>query len=333
MDEITVKAPARLHLGFLDLNFGLGRKFGSLGLALNRPSTRLRIARADGLHVSGPEAERVRRFLEALATHFGRRPNYRAVIDRAIPSHIGFGSGTQLALATGAAFCALEKLAVTTRDIAKLLDRGNRSGIGVGVFDGGGVVLDGGRGPDGSLPPVIARLPFPPEWRVLLIFDTSMTGRSGQDEMSAFQALPPAPANVAADMCRLVLMQAMPALAEKDIAGFGGAVAELQRQMGDYFAPYQEGRRFTSQSVAKVLAWLEALGVHGVGQTSWGPTGFAFLSSSEEAQTVLDAAKRRWAGEENLRFLICTGRNTGATTHVGKAAFRTAETVKSETVK
>ncbi len=26
-------APARLHLGFLDLNGGLGRRFGSLGLA------------------------------------------------------------------------------------------------------------------------------------------------------------------------------------------------------------------------------------------------------------------------------------------------------------
>lgn len=278
--------------------------------------------------MSGSEGERVKRFLEALAAHFGRRPNYRATVERAIPSHIGFGSGTQLALATGAAFCALEKLPVSTREIAKLLDRGNRSGIGVGVFDAGGVVLDGGRGPDGSLPPVIARLPFPPEWRVLLIFDTSMTGRSGQDEMSAFQALPPAPANLAADMCRLMLMQAMPALAEKNIVDFGGAVAELQRQMGDYFAPYQNGERFTSPSVAKTLAWLEALGVNGVGQTSWGPTGFALLASSEHAQTVLEAAKRRWAGEENLRFLICTGRNTGAKIQLGKTASRISETVK-----
>ena len=138
MDDVTVKAPARLHLGFLDLNFGLGRKFGSMGLALNRPSTKLRLARADALSVSGPEGERVKRFLEALAAHFGRRPNYRVTVERAIPSHIGFGSGTQLALATGAAFAALEKLPMAARDIAKLLDRGNRSGIGVGVFDGGG---------------------------------------------------------------------------------------------------------------------------------------------------------------------------------------------------
>ncbi|MDZ4790362.1 MAG: hypothetical protein SGJ17_04020 [Hyphomicrobiales bacterium] len=333
MDDVTVKAPARLHLGFLDLNFGLGRKFGSMGLALNRPSTKLRLARADALSVSGPEGERVKRFLEALAAHFGRRPNYRVTVERAIPSHIGFGSGTQLALATGAAFAALEKLPMAARDIAKLLDRGNRSGIGVGVFDGGGVVLDGGRGPDGSLPPVIARLPFPPEWRVLLIFDTSMTGRSGEAETSAFKALPPAPASMAADMCRLMLMQALPALAEKNIADFGGAVAELQRRMGDYFAPYQDDRRFTSPSVAKVVAWLEELGVNGVGQTSWGPTGFAFLVSSEHAQTVMEAAKRRWGVDEHLRFLICTGRNTGAKIQIGQTAFRPSEIVKSEALK
>jgi beta-RFAP synthase len=327
MEEAIVKAPARLHLGFLDLNFGLGRKFGSLGLALNRPSTKMRLARAETLQVSGPESERVRRHLETLCAHYGRRPAFRATVERAIPAHMGFGSGTQLALAAGAAFVALEKLPLGARDVARILDRGNRSGIGVGVFDGGGVVLDGGRGSDGALPPVIARLPFPPEWRVLLIFDTSMTGRSGEAETSAFKALPPAPASTAGDMCRLVVMRALPGLVEKNIVDFGGAVTELQRRMGDYFAPYQAAGRFTSTGVAKVLAWLEAHDVHGTGQTSWGPTGFAFLPSSESAMDVLEAAKRRFFDAPELRFLICTGRNTGAKIQIERAN-REAETVK-----
>ena len=31
---VSVRAPARLHLGFLDMHGDLGRKFGSLGLSI-----------------------------------------------------------------------------------------------------------------------------------------------------------------------------------------------------------------------------------------------------------------------------------------------------------
>ncbi len=47
-DSVTVAAAARLHLGFLDMNGGLGRRFGGLGLAIDRPATRLTIRRAAG---------------------------------------------------------------------------------------------------------------------------------------------------------------------------------------------------------------------------------------------------------------------------------------------
>src|SRR4026208_2452940 len=38
---VRVGAPARLHLGFLDRNGGLGRMFGSIGLAVDVPRTEL----------------------------------------------------------------------------------------------------------------------------------------------------------------------------------------------------------------------------------------------------------------------------------------------------
>src|SRR6185369_13930596 len=46
--RVTVTAPARLHLGFLDLEGGLGRRFGSLGLTLEGVVTRVGAARAAG---------------------------------------------------------------------------------------------------------------------------------------------------------------------------------------------------------------------------------------------------------------------------------------------
>ena len=42
--RVDVSAPARLHLGFLDLGGGLGRRFGSLGVAI------------DGCDTLGPSA-------------------------------------------------------------------------------------------------------------------------------------------------------------------------------------------------------------------------------------------------------------------------------------
>ena len=49
LDSVTVSANARLHLGFFDLNGELGRKFGSLGVALSEPVTRLTASKAHTL--------------------------------------------------------------------------------------------------------------------------------------------------------------------------------------------------------------------------------------------------------------------------------------------
>src|SRR5438270_13851347 len=71
IDSVTVRAPARLHLGFLDMNGGLGRRFGSLGLAIVAYETRITVRRASEMCVSGPEADRVHRVLAKLSSAMG----------------------------------------------------------------------------------------------------------------------------------------------------------------------------------------------------------------------------------------------------------------------
>jgi beta-RFAP synthase len=309
--RVTVTVPARLHLGFVDLNGELGRRFGSLGIAIDTPRTRLSLGRGERLHAEGADAQRAQRHLETLAEryHLDRRLELR--IDESIPNHVGLGSGTQLALAMGAAVGRLFGLDLDARAIAGLLDRGARSSIGIATFEQGGVVLDGGRGDNDEPPPVLSRLPFPEHWRVLLIFDQSRQGLHGPEEAAAFRRLPLFPSGEAAHLCRLVLMVALPGLAEQDLDRFGGAIAELQRAIGDYFEPVQ-GARFLSRSVAAVLAWLEAEGIAGVGQSSWGPTGFGLIGSESEAAALLAAARRRWPADSGLSFALSRGRNRGA---------------------
>ena len=73
--EVRIAAHARLHLGFLDLEGGLGRRFGGLGLGLEGPATRLRLARAQSLSVAGEEAKRAKAYLMTLCeTQPCRRP-------------------------------------------------------------------------------------------------------------------------------------------------------------------------------------------------------------------------------------------------------------------
>lgn len=306
--RVAVHAPARLHFGFLDLHGGLGRRFGSIGLAVDTPAVRLTATRASGLSVEGVEAERVRGYAMAAARHLGLDPHATIRIAEAIPAHAGFGSGTQLALSVAAALAALHGLPFDAGDFADALDRGNRSGVGLAAFTEGGVIVDGGRDAGGAPPPVIARLPYPEEWRVVLILDEAMTGVHGSREVEAFRDLPRFPEAQAAEICRIVLMQVLPALVTAEPHGFGAGISTIQRLIGDHFAPHQGGR-YASPRVAEALGAIAAQGVAGYGQSSWGPTGFALMASEAQARSLVASLER----PDPLRFLIARGRNHGAT--------------------
>jgi beta-RFAP synthase len=308
--EVVVTAPARLHLGFLDLNGGLGRRFGSIGLTINSPRTRLTVRAAHRGAVVGPEQERVRAGLAVMQRALGLAGEHRVTVEEAIPAHAGLGSGTRLALALATALRALHGLPSDLHGDAARLARGARSGVGIGLFQQGGLMVDGGHGPVAGPAPIMVRMPFPERWRVVLVLDPSCQGLHGADERNAFARLPPFPERSAADICRRVLMQALPALAEQDVAGFGAAIRAIQRILGDHFAPMQGGARFTSAAVGACLAALDRAGAHGVGQSSWGPTGFAFAASPEEAERLVGIARNHSGNALDIR--VAAALNCGA---------------------
>ncbi|MBV9113492.1 MAG: GHMP kinase [Hyphomicrobiales bacterium] len=309
--KVTISAAARLHLGFLDLNGSLGRRFGSVGIAIDGPITKLSLAHAPRSQAQGPDSERASEHLAALARHLGLKSSYALDVHEAIPTHVGLGSGTTLALAVAEAFRRLENLRSDWREDIRTLSRGERSGIGIAVFRDGGFVVDGGRGSQTVEPPIITRLPFPRNWRILLLQDASTHGIHGDEERAAFSALAPFDEAEADRICRLVLMQLLPGLVEKRIVPFGEAVRSIQERLGDYFAPVQKGRRFASPVVSAALESLRREGAHGIGQSSWGPTGFAFAESLVEAQRLKEAL-RHGGFTRSLDISICRGLNRGA---------------------
>jgi beta-ribofuranosylaminobenzene 5'-phosphate synthase len=308
--RVRVRAPARLHFGFLDLNGGLGRRFGSLGMALEAPAIELGLSDAERLEVDATEPDRLRRYAEEAASFLGVPARGRLVLRSSIPAHAGFGSGTQLALSVAMGLARLHGAEFDPRRAAAALDRGNRSGIGLAAFLKGGLLLDGGRGADDTLPPIIARIPIPASWRVLLVLDTAFEGIHGKEEMEAFRKLPAFPLTEAAHLCHLTVMQILPAAANRDIVRFGRGVSEMQRLIGDHFASAQGGR-FASPRVAAVLSECDRLGAVGIGQSSWGPTGFALVGTDGEAQRLRSALQSSGL-PQNIALMIVKGRNAGA---------------------
>jgi beta-RFAP synthase len=324
MSKISVRTSARLHMGFFDLNGGLGRKFGGIGLALDAP--KLELIASVGytsepllITASGNENSEVVAKAKKLASQMMSQLDIKGLlslhIEQHISEHAGLGSGTQLALAIGSAISHLYHLNLSTLQIAQLAGRGARSGIGIAAFNYGGVLVDGGRAlattsSSNKLPPLLARYDFPSAWRVLLILDSSSPGIHGEEEHAAFNRLPEFSSSLAAHLCRHVLMQAMPALVEHDLTAFGHSIQELQVHVGDYFSPAQGGR-YASPLVAKVLQQLQHMGVACFGQSSWGPTGFAVFESEASVQEHLQQLKFQFS-DSALSWKVCSGRNHSA---------------------
>lgn len=313
--RVRVKTHGRLHMGFLDLHGGLGRQFGSIGVSVDGLITDVEVALATeaGIDVSGPDADRAGRYLEKLATRFGIPLSHRVCVHDAVTSHAGLGSGTQLALAVGAAFSRLHDLDLDAVTIAAELGRGKRSAIGVGAFTTGGFVVDGGKGESDRPPPVLFSMAFPEHWRLILLFDHRYQGLHGNDEKQAFRKLAPLPEARAAELCRLALMQMLPAVKEADCQRFGAAITHIQRVVGDHFSPLQGGR-FASPAVAGLLGEFARFGAAGYGQSSWGPTGFVIAQSQPEAEQLVAQVQQRWP-DHGCEIGIYRAMNQPATVH------------------
>lgn len=322
--SVDVRAPGRLHLGFLDPSATLGRRFGSIGLVVEGVDTVLSLGAAAGA-ASGFEArdargqaqlDRLRAGLETLQHETGLQAPLDIVLEAVPPPHAGFGSGTQLAMALGRAFAQFHGLALPSSSLAAWLGRGLRSGIGIAGFDQGGLLVDGGPSPDGRPAPLLSRLALPAMWRVVLVLDPRVHGMSGKAEREAISGLPPLARDGAADICHQVLMRVLPGAATGDFAAFAEGITQVQQRLGDHFAPAQHGSMYTSADVGRAVQALgrAAGGRAGaaIGQSSWGPTGFAILPSQERAEALVAACRAAGDVDPALELRIVRPRNRGA---------------------
>jgi len=186
--------------------------------------------------------------------------------------------------------------------LAELTGRGLRSGIGLHGFDHGGLIVDGGRRTPNGIPPLLARLAFPAQWSILIILIGRTPGLHGAEETQAFTQLPPIPERLTDRLCRLVLLGLLPAVVEHDLDTFGAVLSELQRHVGHWFTPIQGGI-YARPELETIVDDLRKLGLHGAGQSSWGPTLYAFSQhAADQRAALLQQLRARFGFQEGSAF-------------------------------
>jgi beta-RFAP synthase len=287
------------------------RQFGGVGCMIDRPGIKLVISPAREFTAIGPLAERVRLFAETFTRMSGTSAVLRCKIEVvAAPSaHVGLGSGTQLGLAVAAGLNAfLHGTSVTdVKELAQLAGRGRRSAIGVHGFAQGGLLIEAGKTAEGEISPLIARTELPGAWRFVLLCPKQLQGLSGAAESRAFEEqLSPVPLETTGALCHEAFLNLLPAAIEGHFAAFSESLFQFGHLAGSCFASLQGGP-YAGAQVTQLVERCRALGVLGVGQTSWGPTVFALLPNEQESNEFIEKV-----ATGDLNVIVARANNQGA---------------------
>jgi beta-ribofuranosylaminobenzene 5'-phosphate synthase len=286
---IKITTPCRLHITLIDMNGEIGRMDGGAGLTLSSPNVKITAEEAEGIQIEGLHefADKMKRAAEVLLPE-GR--GIKINVEELIPSHVGFGSGTQSALAAAAAVNELYGLGKSVRELAFAVKRGGTSGIGVTAFENGGFIVDGGhrfKDKGAFMPsaaskvppgPVLFREDFP-DWDIVVAVPNEK-GMHDQEEIDVFRKFCPLPIEEVREVAHVVLMKMMPAVIEEDIEYFGAAVNQVQT------VGFNKRENLIWPDFVKNIASFMRNRSYGAGVSSFGPVVYSFVDNKAEGRQI-----------------------------------------------
>lgn len=323
---MKIETSARLHLSLIDLNGLEGRIDGGIGITLKNPSleiecnennTRNQILFDKNLNLYSNKDQYEEKIMESydkITKYLGIDQTYTFKINKIYPIHHGLGLGTQLLLSIGKLISKMNNENLKKIDLAKIVQRGGASGIGVESFNNGGFIVDGGHKKEEknqflpssaskvSPPPVLARYDFPEDWKIVLAIPKINDGASGQEEVNIFQTYTPININDVKEISYLTLMKLMPAVLEKDLDNFGDAINKIQNTG---FKDIE--RKLQSDVVDKIINTMLDSGVAGAGMSSFGPTCFGITdTNTKDVKRQLEDLL-----QDDAEIIITTAKNNG----------------------
>ncbi len=284
--EVRVNTGSRLHFGLLDTS----APFGGLGMMIEEPSTEIVIRKSDSPIVINSEAVRLLKILQRYRAQLRLTSLPACQIDilRRPAAHTGLGSGTQLSLSFAEALAVLFENDFTEEMIAiRIADRGKRSAIGIHGYFHGGLIFEEGDG-QSELNPITHRVNFPETWCVAIIRPRNVTTTvSGDFEMEQFSKLPQVCDTTRVRLRSIATDRLVPAVVGSDFSLFSDAVFEYNWESGMLFKEIQDGP-YNGEGVKTLIKLFRDQGVKGVGQSSWGPSVFAWFEDRPIAESFFD---------------------------------------------
>lgn len=287
--EIT--SGRRLHFGLLTPApiEGIDFLYGGLGAMVDAVGIRFTAALAKEWSFTGPEEHRVQAVINKLQAHYGTLQPLHFTVHEAAPAHQGWGTGTQLAMEVALVVLAASRKSWNADEVAMVLGRATRSGIGIAGFEKPGFYFDAGKTMDGKRLP-LERYVLPREWTWVLVEPGQEAGLSAEEERRAFAELGPLSANTAEKLLTLARTRVIPAIKHNDFKMFATSLTEYNYLAGEYYQSIQHGHYGSAKTVER-LQLLKDAGAQCYGQSSWGPGLFTLHPNKILAERFVAGVK------------------------------------------
>lgn len=264
------------------------------------PGLQLRIEPAANFSAEGPISGRVAEFVSRWTKfqRLAKPPKCKVIVRKAPRQHVGLGVGTQLGMSVAAGLYRFAgETSPSPQELALSVGRGRRSAIGTYGFAMGGLVAERGCLERDPVAPLDCQLDLPSSWKVVLTCPHG-EGLSGSEERDAFVNLPAVPLERTRQLAEIMRDRIFPAAALGDFDEFSKSVYQYGYQAGECFAARQGGP-YNGPLLARIVDEIRGLGIEGAGQSSWGPTIFAFVKSVADGNALAEQLRLRFSLDED----------------------------------
>ncbi|AFZ71180.1 beta-RFAP synthase [Caldisphaera lagunensis DSM 15908] len=289
-NEVLISAPSHVHVGNIDLNGNLGRKYGTLGFSLESPRLVLRLKISEKDSINDKDGLN---YISLFKQYLDCNKYFEAEILEDIPIHVGLGRTTALALSIGFGINYLCNKKASIDELAKVSNRGNQnSGLGVNSFKHGGFIIDGGvKG--NNVAPLIFKGIVPDNLRIVVSLPEKpikniLEIKKREDEI--LSNLPIMEESFSSYLSRIVLMKIMPSFIENDFKSFGEGLTEFNSSLGKYWKKYQDSIYCCKETEEIIKRFLD-LGAYCACQSSWGPTSYGIFEYNDSIKAAEEIKK------------------------------------------
>lgn len=316
--SVTLRSYPRIHLGLLDLSGTYMRVDGGVGISVSAFPLTVTVRESAFNQIISQSADIKRLCQHVLDDMKEMLPPVPIQIDIVSEGtlHCGLGFATQCIFSVAQALSIFFQIDISKEKLALRLRRGGTSGIGIHAFYHGGFLVDGGHAFPGdkntlaptsrclpkSIPPLIARLPFP-DWLICIAIPKVQKTLSGLSEVAFWDSATPIRKEECHVLCHNLLMGMLPAVATNNFYDFCRSIhisttAGMKKREIAYWQP-----AFTQYSTLLIEN-----GWQGITLSSLGPAVIGFAEHTKAMQDTRTVLERSGLFSS---VMITSARNTG----------------------